>query len=236
MSLFSQILDAVEYMHRMGIVHRDLKAENVFLTNNGSTVKIGDFGSARDIFNPSVSGAGNSNSNGSAWAHYVGTPNFMAPEAISNEENDELSDIWSLGCLFYQVLVGIPPFIAGSEYLVFLRVRALDLQFPSAGLSADAVSLVQSIVVPARPERPSIHAIKAHNFFPRNFSIPIDEIDSHVQSELHALADNSDIDLSESFITEFQLPNIEERKLKQIRDRLRMIRSVRDWENLAAPR
>jgi len=154
----------------MGIVHRDIKAENVFLSTDHRTIKLGDFGSSRDMFNPEICGSGNSSAGSDlsrrSFAHYVGTPHFISPEAIDNKENDLLSDIWSLGCLFYQVLMGIPPFVAGSEFLIYLRIKHLDLQFPGEGvLSHEAIDLIKKILVHDRNQRPSLHAISMHPFF-----------------------------------------------------------------------
>lgn len=164
---FSQIIDAVWYMHRMGLVHRDLKAENVLLTSDLQTIKLCDFGSCRDIYNPHIRGSGTPNrtKRGSSFEHYVGTPNFLSPEAISNTENDCVSDIWSLGCTFYQILCGIPPFVAGSEYLIYIRVRARDIQIPSKGLSESAIALINFILQIERSERPKFPDILTHEFF-----------------------------------------------------------------------
>ncbi len=79
-------------------------------------VKLGDFGTARDMHNPNVpaethskrvcifqvEGAGTPSGMKQVLKHYVGTPNFMAPEVIMNKENDYRSDMWSLGCTVYQ--------------------------------------------------------------------------------------------------------------------------------------
>lgn len=223
---FAQIINALQYMHRMGIVHRDLKAENVFLSQNGQVVKIGDFGSARDLFNPQISGAGNKSIRASsAFQHYVGSANFLSPEALENKENDELSDIWSLGCLFYQVLVGIPPFAAGSEYLVYLRMQARDLMFPEFGISEIAEKLVESIVVHDRSSRPTLTDIRSHEFF------------TDVPSSLPALTDEEieikRISLSETPITDEM---IQERfSTEYAKNRLRMVKTVREWELKSQP-
>lgn len=173
---FRQILDGVQYMHRMGIVHRDLKAENIFLCKNGTVAKIGDFGSSRDIFNNRITGSGNKKDPligraACSFQHYVGSANFLSPEALDNKENDELSDIWSLGCLFYQVLIGIPPFSAGSEYLIYLRMKSNDLVFPPCGISETCVDLVRSIIVHDRTSRPTISDILRHDFFCNTTSV-----------------------------------------------------------------
>merc|ERR1712118_440369 len=95
------------------IVHRDLKAENVLLGECGNC-KLVDFGSAKDLWNPHIKGAGTK-----AWKAQlegnVGTPNFMAPEVIDNKGSDHRSDTWSLGCMLWQLLTGLPPF--GSNLL-----------------------------------------------------------------------------------------------------------------------
>ena len=221
---FKQILKGISYMHRIGIVHRDLKAENIFLSRNGSVVKIGDLGSSRDLFNPAVTGAGNQSGGGRRVMHnYVGTPNFMAPEAIDDKENDCLSDIWSLGCTFYQVLVGIPPFVAGSEYLVYLRVKELDLVFPESGMSPDANTLIRRIITLSRQDRPSLKSIEYDPFFKDTPSAvpPMTLTDISLQT----IARDESVNIDSELISKFPAQA----------DRLRKIAQVREWVRLSRP-
>lgn len=218
---FTQIIQGLSYMHRMGIVHRDLKAENILISKD-SVVKICDFGSSRDLFNPTMPCTSNADRRRISFQHYVGTPNFIAPEALENIENDELSDIWSLGCLFYQVLLGIPPFVAGSEYLVYLRMRAEDLMFPSTGLSEEAINLVQSIVVHDREKRPSLGSIRTHRFF-SNTPEHLVDLTSEEETIKRIARDQSELDECVFTNNEYAL------------GRLRMVGTVREWERLSLP-
>ena len=225
---FKQIISGIAYMHRMGIVHRDLKAENVFLTCDGQVAKIGDFGSSRDLFNPALKGAGNKSTSSRcsiAMEHYVGSPNFLSPEAIENKENDELSDIWSLGCLFYQVLVGLAPFVAGSEYLVYVRARALDLHFPP-GLSDASIDLVKTIIKLNRADRPSLARIDSHSFF-SDSPIFVEELNA-TDLRIRDVARDESVEITDQFIESFS-------SAEAVRMRLRHVRTVRYWEQLARP-
>jgi len=139
-----QIINAMDYFRQANIVHRDLKAENVMLTGTG-VAKIIDFGTAKDLWNPQIKGAGNA-SRRKVFEHYVGTPQFMAAEIIENRFSDFRSDTWAFGCFMFQVLVGAPPFHGASEYLVFLRIMDMDLQFPP-GIDPLAKDMIQKIVV-----------------------------------------------------------------------------------------
>lgn len=217
---FRKIMDGLSFVHRMGIIHRDLKAENIFITAD-MVVKIGDFGSSFDIFNANISCSGEETS----FEHYVGTPNFIAPEALENKENDELSDIWSLGCLFYQVLVGIAPFAAGSEYLVFVRMRAGDLKFPPRGLTNNAIDLVRMIVQHDRALRPSIDEIACHPFFREapDTLLPYTSTDD----EIKRISREDSIEINDELILHFH-DEID-------RDRLRLISTVREWEKQSQP-
>jgi 3-phosphoinositide dependent protein kinase-1 len=158
-----QIATAIEYLHRSGVVHRDIKAENIFVYDD-RTVKLGDFGTGRDLLNPHIQPS-ETPSFKKSFRHFVGTPNFMAPEVIANENNDFVADLWSFGCTVYQVLLGIPPFVASSDYFVFLRIKALDLAFPRVGISIQAEEFIKAIVTPNRSHRLTIDAIIAHPFF-----------------------------------------------------------------------
>jgi serine/threonine protein kinase len=128
---FLQILDALEFMHRKGVVHRcccanmsrlrcaladlpcaqfvalflcrDLKPENVMVTSDG-VVKLVDFGTAKDLVDVSRNGP-----------EFVGTPDYMAPEVVNGGAATPASDLWAFGCMLYQSAVGRTPFKVRSS-------------------------------------------------------------------------------------------------------------------------
>ncbi len=101
LTLISGILDALEYSHENGIVHRDIKPGNVMLTDDGE-IKVMDFGIARALADI---GATMTNT----W-NVVGTAQYLSPEQATGEIADARSDIYSVGCLLYELLSGKPPF------------------------------------------------------------------------------------------------------------------------------
>ncbi len=102
--------DALEYAHRHGVVHRDIKPENILLSDRHALV--GDFGIARAI------GAGSLTQTGVT----VGTPAYMSPEQAGGGEVDARTDIYALGCVLYEMLVGERPFSGPSTAVVLSRV------------------------------------------------------------------------------------------------------------------
>jgi len=159
----SQMLAALAAVHDIGIVHRDLKCENFMLASRESKqVRLIDFGTARDTRHPEVKRIPTSD-------HHIGTPNFMAPEAINNKENDFRSDYWSLGCSFYQLFIGAPPFAGPGPFFSLMRAQKRDLWLPSIGLEASARSLVTDLVQVEPTERlgsrGGIPTILKHSFF-----------------------------------------------------------------------
>jgi serine/threonine-protein kinase len=95
------ILGALEYSHHSGIVHRDIKPANIMITDNGD-VKVMDFGIARALADLGATLT-------STW-NVVGTAQYLSPEQALGEVADLRSDIYSTGCLLYEVLTGKPPF------------------------------------------------------------------------------------------------------------------------------
>ncbi|MBN1461917.1 MAG: serine/threonine protein kinase, partial [Armatimonadetes bacterium] len=98
--LFHQLLDAVGYAHSHGVLHRDLKPLNVLFTELGHP-KVADFGIAKVL-------AGESSV--SVSGHRVGTPAYMSPEQVLDKKLTRASDIYSLGCVLYEMAVGRLPF------------------------------------------------------------------------------------------------------------------------------
>src|SRR5256712_1825969 len=101
------VLQALDYAHRRAIVHRDMKPENVMLSEDGD-VKVADFGIARLMDD---SGAG---STATKTGTTVGTPQYMSPEQVASSKVDGRSDLYSAGIMFYELVVGQPPFTASD--------------------------------------------------------------------------------------------------------------------------
>ncbi|MEU4493296.1 serine/threonine-protein kinase [Streptomyces sp. NPDC023998] len=111
-----QVADALAYTHEQGIVHRDLKPANIMRLTDGA-VKICDFGIARlgeDIgFTSKLTGTGIA----------MGTPHYMSPEQISGDHVDHRSDLYSLGCVLYEIATGAPPFDHDDTWAVLVGHR-----------------------------------------------------------------------------------------------------------------
>jgi serine/threonine protein kinase/beta-lactam-binding protein with PASTA domain len=103
------VLTALEYSHRIGIVHRDIKPANVMLTPSGD-VKVMDFGIARALADAS--------STMTQTQAVIGTAQYLSPEQARGEQVDTRSDLYSTGCLLFELLTGRPPFIADSPVAV----------------------------------------------------------------------------------------------------------------------
>jgi eukaryotic-like serine/threonine-protein kinase len=103
------VLTALEYSHRIGIVHRDIKPANVMLTPSGD-VKVMDFGIARAMADAS--------STMTQTQAVIGTAQYLSPEQARGETVDTRSDLYSTGCLLFELLTGRPPFMADSPVAV----------------------------------------------------------------------------------------------------------------------
>ena len=137
LELTQGVLDALSYSHKAGIIHRDIKPANVMLTPTGG-VKVMDFGIARAVADTSATMT--------QTAAVIGTAQYLSPEQARGETVDARSDIYSAGCLLYELLVGRPPFIGESPVSVaYQHVREAPVppsQFdPVITEDIDAVTL-----------------------------------------------------------------------------------------------
>ena len=111
----SQILLAIEYLHSMGLVHRDVKPENILLTRTGF-VKLVDFGFCKLV-------------DDRTWT-LCGTPEYLAPEVITSKGHGSGVDYWAFGILDFEMLAGYPPFFAKDPFQIYDKILAGEITFP----------------------------------------------------------------------------------------------------------
>ena len=150
-----QVADALAYTHRQGIVHRDLKPANIMRLGDGG-VKICDFGIARlgaDIgFTSRLTGTGIA----------MGTPHYMSPEQISGGEVDHRSDLYSLGCVLYEIATGAPPFDLDDPWAILIGHRD-TVPEPLRSHRADVPDYLDRIVLDLLAKAPEARPTDAND-------------------------------------------------------------------------
>jgi len=172
--LAREVADALAYAHRRGVVHRDIKPANVMLTSGSESVTgegvhclLADFGIARALARasgstdatPHLAGTDEHRAHAplTATGLIIGTPTYMSPEQAAGEHDlDGRSDIYSLGCVLYEMLAGEPPFTGGSAHEVI--TRRLTAPPPSVrrvrpDVSATLDTVIARAMAPAPAER-----------------------------------------------------------------------------------
>ena len=117
LQIFGAICEAIAFVHAHGIIHRDIKAQNIKLTMSG-TPKLLDFGIAKDAYSNSLTQLGK----------VIGTPHYLAPEQLEGASASPQTDIWALGVLLYKMLTGSLPF--DTDSLEALQARIAKAKFP----------------------------------------------------------------------------------------------------------
>ena len=147
---FRQIAAALAHMHERRVMHRDIKPANVLITANGRC-KVADLGLGRQFGSDTV-----------AVDSKVGTPYYVSPEVVKGEPYDWSSDVWSLGCLLYELATLRSPFeMEGANlYAVFQRISTNSwAPLPSHRFSPPLVRLVREMMNPNPRDRPSAREV-----------------------------------------------------------------------------
>jgi eukaryotic-like serine/threonine-protein kinase len=144
LEITAEIAAALEFSHRHGIIHRDIKPGNVMLTQTGQ-VKVMDFGIARAL----ASGA----STMTQTSAVIGTAQYLSPEQARGEAVDARSDVYATGCVLYELLVGQPPFVGDSPVSVAYQHVREDPKAPSLS-NRDVSPGVDAVVLKALAKNP----------------------------------------------------------------------------------
>ncbi|XP_045331061.1 serine/threonine-protein kinase Nek3 isoform X1 [Leopardus geoffroyi] len=140
---FTQMCLGVNHIHKKRVLHRDIKSKNIFLTQNGR-VKLGDFGSARLLSSPMAFAC-----------TYVGTPYYVPPEIWENMPYNNKSDIWSLGCILYELCTLKHPFQANSWKSLILKICQGSLRPLPSQYSCELQHLIKQMFKRNPSHRPS---------------------------------------------------------------------------------
>lgn len=146
MSWFAQLVLAVAYIHGKNVLHRDLKAQNVFLTRK-NVVKLGDFGISKALADDDTANTA------------CGTPESMSPEICRGEPYGKKSDIWSLGCILYEMIMLKRPFEASTLPEIFTKICKGEYPPILPTFSRELRLLVQLMLQQDSSKRPSIEDI-----------------------------------------------------------------------------
>ncbi|QPG74678.1 Serine/threonine-protein kinase ark1 [Brettanomyces nanus] len=151
-----QVASALSYLHKKHIIHRDLKPENI-LMHFHNQVKLSDFG----------------------WSVYApqdrrrttmcGTLDYLPPEMVEAKSHNEKVDVWALGVLMYELLVGKPPFEDEHSSITYKRIAKVDLQIPHF-VSTDATDLIKKLLRYDPAKRLSLQDLPNHPWITRNRS------------------------------------------------------------------
>ncbi|KAM5304827.1 aurora kinase A isoform 2-T2 [Glossophaga mutica] len=154
----TELADALSYCHSKRVIHRDIKPENLLLGSAGE-LKIADFGWS--VHAPS-----------SRRTTLCGTLDYLPPEMIEGRMHDEKVDLWSLGVLCYEFLVGKPPFEASTYQETYKRISRVEFTFPDF-VPEGARDLIARLLMHNPSQRPTLKEVLEHPWITANSSKPL---------------------------------------------------------------
>ncbi|XP_067612634.1 serine/threonine-protein kinase PLK4 [Eurosta solidaginis] len=154
-SILRQVVSGLLYLHSHQIMHRDISLSNLLLSKD-MHVKIADFGLATQLKRPDEK-----------HMTMCGTPNYISPEVVTRAPHGLPADVWGLGCMFYTLLVGHPPFDTDAVQSTLNKVVKSDFAMPQH-LSYDAKDLIERLLKKNPNERISLEQVLQHPFMLRH--------------------------------------------------------------------
>ncbi len=182
---FTQICLSLKHIHDKKILHRDLKSQNIFLTENG-IVKLGDFGIAKCLectYEKALT--------------VIGTPYYLSPEIVNNKPYSFKSDIWSMGVLLYEMTALKMPFDATSLPLLSLKIIKGNYNAPPLCFSRELRNLITTLLIVDPNKRPNINEILSKKKL--NLEFPI--IKGRIKSFLNEIDYNKEF--SSTFVMNY---------------------------------
>ncbi|KFP90124.1 Serine/threonine-protein kinase 36, partial [Apaloderma vittatum] len=164
-TIAAQLVSALYYLHSHRILHRDMKPQNILLGKDG-IVKLCDFGFARAMSIHTM-----------VLTSIMGTPLYMSPELVEERPYDHTADLWSVGCILYELFVGTPPFYTTSIFQLVSLIVKDPVKWPEA-ISPVFKSFLQGLLMKDPRQRLSWPELLSHPFIAGRVTV-IDDTEKH---------------------------------------------------------
>ncbi|NXF31927.1 STK36 kinase, partial [Nyctibius bracteatus] len=164
-TIAAQLVSALYYLHSHRILHRDMKPQNILLGKD-SVIKLCDFGFARAMSIHTM-----------VLTSIKGTPLYMSPELVEERPYDHTADLWSVGCILYELFVGTPPFYTSSIFQLVSLIVKDPVKWPTA-ISPVFKSFLQGLLMKDPRQRLSWPELLSHPFIAGRVTV-IDDTEEH---------------------------------------------------------